>query len=105
MQNFAIALSIGIIAGIIDIVPMLLSKQDINACLSAFVHWVVLGLLIPFINWDLQPWLIGLIVAELTAIPVMILVFPKDPKALLPMFLFSAILGIGVGIAGSIFIG
>lgn len=105
MQNFTIALTIGIIAGIIDIIPMLITKQDKNACLSAFLHWVALGLLIPFINWELKPWLTGLIVAELTAIPFMVLVFPKDPKALIPISLFSAVLGIGVGVAGSIFIG
>lgn len=105
MNNIFVALSIGIIAGIIDVIPMILSKQKKGDCLSAFIHWIALGLIIPFVDWELRPWVTGLIVAEITAIPVMVLVFPKDPKALIPMALFSAILGVGVGVAGSIFIG
>ena len=105
MNNFLIALVIGIVAGIIDVVPMLIQKLDKFACISAFIHWVVLGLIIPYVNWDIQPWLKGLIIALLTAIPIMIIVYPQDPKAIIPIFIFSVILGIGIGLAGSKFIG
>ncbi len=105
MENFFIALSIGLIAGIIDVVPMIIQRLDKFACVSALVHWIVLGLIIPYVNWDIQPWLKGLLIAELTAIPIMIIVYPQDPKALIPMFVFSAILGIGVGVAGAKYIG
>jgi hypothetical protein len=104
MENILTALIIGIIAGAIDVTPMIIQKLDKSACWSAFVHWVVLGLIIPFVHWDMQPWLKGLIIGELTTLPVMIIVFPKDKKALIPMVAFSAILGIGVAVAGSIFI-
>ena len=70
-----------------------------------FAHWVVLGLIIPFVDWNIEPWIKGLILGELSAIPIMIIVYPKDKKALIPMIIFSAILGIGVAIAGAKFIG
>ncbi len=105
MNNILIALGIGFIAGIIDVVPMIIQKLDKYSCISAFIHWIVLGLIIPYINWDLQPWLKGLLIAELTAIPIMIIVFPRDPKSLIPMFIFSAILGAAVGVAGAKLIG
>jgi hypothetical protein len=101
MNNILIALAIGIVAGLIDVTPMILQKLDKAACWSAFVHWVVLGLIIPFVHWDIQPWLRGFILGELTAVPVMIIVSQKDKKALLPMIMFSGILGIGVAIVGS----
>ena len=104
MNNILIALTIGIVAGVIDAAPMLIQKLEKPAIWSAFIHWVVLGLIIPFVSWDLQPWLKGLIIGELAAIPIMIIVFPKDKKALISMIVFSAILGIGVAITGSIFI-
>jgi len=104
MENFLIALSIGIAAGLVDVTPMIIQKLDKTANWSAFVHWVALGLIIPFVQWDIDPWLKGLIIGELTTLPVMIIVAKNDKKALIPMILFSAILGIGVGIAGSIFI-
>jgi hypothetical protein len=105
MNNLLIALMIGIVAGIIDVIPMMIQKLDKYAKLSAFIHWIAMGLIIPFVDWNMEPWLKGLIIAELTLIPVMVLVFPKDKKALIPMILLSAILGIGVAMAGAIFIG
>jgi len=105
MNNYLIALIIGIVAGTIDVIPMILRKLERTANLSAFFHYLILGLIIPFVDWDIQPWLKGSIIAELTAIPVMIIVFPKDKKALIPMMLFAAILGAGIGIAGAKFIG
>ena len=101
MNDICIALLIGIIAGTIDIIQ----KLDKSATLSAFVHWVVLGLIIPYVNWDMQPWFKGITVALLTAIPVMIIVYQQDKKALIPMSVFSILLGAGVGVAGASFIG
>ena len=104
MNNILIALGIGITAGLIDVTPMIIQKLDKTANWSAFVHWLVLGFIIPFVHWDMEPWLKGLIIGELATLPVMIIVFPKDNKAIIPMILFSAILGAGVGVAGSVFI-
>jgi len=105
MNGIFIALGIGIVAGIIDIIPMILQKLDRSATLSAFVHWVVLGLIIPYVHWDIAPWLKGSLIALLTAIPIMIIVYPQDRKAIIPMTLFSIILGAGVGFMGAKFIG
>lgn len=105
MQPFFIALTIGITAGLIDVIPMIIRKIDKFACWSAFVHWVVLGTIIPFVGWDIQPWLKGLIIGELVSLPVMILVFASDRKAVIPISIFSAILGIGCAVAGSLLIG
>ena len=92
MENLLIALLIGVVAGIIDVTPMLIMKLDKTANWSAFVHW------------DIDPWLKGLIIGELMTLPVMIIVSKNDKKSLIPMVLFSAILGMGVAIAGSKFI-
>ena len=105
MYDLFIALLIGIIAGIIDVIPMLWQKMDKYANLSAFLHWVFLGLIIPFVNWPVAPWLKGVIIAEMAAVPVLMMVLPKDRKALLPIVLMSALLGAGVGWAGAYFMG
>ena len=105
MNDILIALTIGIIAGIIDVIPMIIQKMEKAANLSAFFHWLVLGLIIPFVSWNIAPWLKGLIIAEISAIPVLFMVATDDKKAILPITIMSAILGIAVGIAGSVFIG
>ena len=104
MKNIFIALIIGLSAAIIDVVPMIIQRIDKSACISAFIQWIVLGLIIPYVNWEMQPWLKGLIIAELAALPIMIIVFAKEPKSIVPIIIFSAILGAAVGLAGVRFI-
>ncbi len=105
MNNLFIAITIGAVAGVIDIMPMIIKKLDKQAIISAFVHYFVLGLIIPFVNWDVSGWIKGVSIALLTAIPIMIIVYPKDKQALIPMIVFSIILGAGIGTAGAVFIG
>ena len=105
MNNIVIALLIGFIAGLIDVIPMIIQKLDKTSCISAFIHYFVLGFIIPFVNWDLAPWIKGMIISLLMSIPVMVIVFSKDKKAILPMIIFAVILGAGIGIAGARFIG
>ena len=45
MKNILIALIIGLSAAIIDVVPMIIQRIDKSACISAFLQWIVLGLL------------------------------------------------------------
>lgn len=105
MNNFLIAIIIGLVAGLIDVTPMIIMKLEKAANISAFVHYFVLGLIIPFVGWDIAPWIKGIIISVLSALPVMIIVYPKDKKAIIPMIVFSLILGAGIGIAGAKFIG
>lgn len=105
MNDFVIAAIIGLIAGLIDVIPMLIRKLDKRDSISAFIHYFALGLIIPFVNWEMTPWIKGIIIALLTSIPIMIIVYPKDKKAIIPMILFSLTLGAGIGIAGAKFIG
>jgi hypothetical protein len=104
MKNIFIALIIGLSAAIIDVVPMIIQRIDKTSCISAFIHWIVLGLIIPYVNWDIQPWLKGLIIAELSVLPILVIVFAKEPKSIIPIIIFSAILGASVGLAGAKFI-
>ena len=84
---------------------MYMQKMNKYAILSAFTHWVVLGLIIPFVSWDMAAWLKGLIIAELSAVPILWMVAPGDKKAIFPIVLMSGVLGAGVGLAGAYFIG
>lgn len=105
MTDLFIAALIGLGAGLIDVAPMIIRKLDKTSCFSAFVHYFVLGLIIPFVNIDVAPWIKGAGIAFLLSVPVMIIVFPKDRHAIIPMTIFSLLLGAGIGIAGAFFIG
>lgn len=104
MENILIAIIIGVIAGLIDALPMFIQKLDKVSCWSAFVHYFVLGLIIPFVGWEMLPWLKGIIISVLLGLPVMIIVYPKEKKAIIPMLVFAIVLGAGIGWAGAKFI-
>ncbi len=104
MNNIIIALLIGAAAGIIDTVPMLRMKVPVFSVAAIFCQWVFLGLVIPFISWDTEPWLTGLILGELGMLPFAIQALYRNKKAVIPMILFAGILGIAIGVAGEYFI-
>jgi len=105
MNDIFIAMIIGLAAGLIDIIPMIIQKLDKRDTISAFVHYFALGLIIPFVSWGIASWITGVVIALLTSIPIMIIVYPRDKKAIIPMIVFSLILGAGIGIAGAKFVG
>ena len=97
MKKVIISLAIGVIAGIIDVVPMLLQGLDAVYSLSAFVQWVVVGFVINHMECGLRGWKKGLVVAELLALPILVLLSKADASALAPIVAMSAILGSLVG--------
>jgi hypothetical protein len=99
MSRLIPSILIGSIAGAIDVVPMIAQKLSKHACISAFVHWVVLGVLISYIQVPMSPWLKGVTVAVLSCLPIAILVSEKDPKSIVPILTMSVILGAAVGFA------
>ncbi len=105
MNTVLISIIIGIVAGTIDIIPMIIQKLNKRDIVSAFLHYVALGIIIPFVDWGIPPWIKGVIIALIKAIPVMVIVYGQDRKAIIPMAVSSLLLGAGIGIAGSQLIG
>jgi hypothetical protein len=103
MNTILISIIVGCIAGIIDIVPMIIQKLDRYAIISAFIHWVVASLVIFHINFNINPLLKGFILSLILALPVMVLIFKESPKSILPIFIMTTILGLAVGFASSKF--
>ena len=100
-MNLLITLFIGIIAGVIDVLPMIKMKVDKYSCISAFVYYVIAPFIIFGINWFGNLWwLRGGVVAILMAIPVIILVAKEDKKSPVAMTIMSIVLGSIIGVVG-----
>lgn len=97
MEKLVKALLLGTAAGILDVIPMLLQGLSWQANLSAFLHWLALGVIITFARMPLPGWLSGLIIALLTGIPVAVLTTATDSTAWLPILASSIILGTTLG--------
>ena len=100
-MNFLLTLLIGIIAGVIDVLPMIKMKLDKYSCLSAFAYYVILPFVIFGVNWfgDLW-WLRGGFVAILMAVPTIVLVTKEDKKSPIMMAVMSIVLGSIIGVVG-----
>ena len=101
MREILLTLLIGIVAGAIDIAPMIKMKLDMYAISSAFIFYFVM----PFIvfNTDLFGiawWLKGGIITLVLSVPTLILISKADKKAIIPISSMAVILGTVIGIAG-----
>lgn len=101
MDKLMYSVIIGLIAGIMDIIPMIIQKLPRYSTIASFLHFffvsiVILNVDIPHIVW----WLKGGVVGLALMLPMLIHVGHSDTKPL-PIITFNAILlGTLVGIAG-----
>jgi len=92
---------IGVVAGIIDIIPMIIQKLDKRATISAFLQYFFVSIII--VNIDLPHvvwWLQGGLISVALALPVVFIVSTQDRRAVPIILTMAAILGTLIGIAG-----
>jgi CHASE2 domain-containing sensor protein len=88
-----IGIIFGIIAGIIDIIPMIFQKLSWDANLSAFSMWIIAGFIISTSNIKINSILKGILISFLLLTPAAILIGWHQPISLIPIFLMTLILG------------
>ena len=101
MREFLLTLLIGMVAGAIDVLPMVKMKLDRYSIASAVVFY----LLLPFVIFNLTLfdtlwWAKGGIVALGLALPLVLVVAKEDKQSVPPMLVMSTVLGTLIGIAG-----
>lgn len=100
-MEFLLILVIGVIAGVIDVLPMIKMKVDKYSTISAFVYYLIMPFIVFSVDWfGSLWWLRGGVVALLMALPVVILVAKEDKKSPIAMVIMSIVLGSLVGVAG-----
>jgi len=101
MDRLLLSALIGVGAGIIDIIPMVIQKLEKRATVSAFLQYffvsiVIVNIDLPHIVW----WLQGGLISVVLALPVVVLVSAQDRKAVPIILTMALILGTLIGIAG-----
>ncbi len=94
-----IGITFGTIAGVLDVIPMIVQKLSWDANISAFSMWVVVGLIISSIDFNMPSIVKGIVVSFLILLPTAILIGWKDPFILLPISAMTLLLGGGLGFA------
>ncbi len=89
----------GVVAGILDVIPMIIQKLSWDANISAFSMWVVIGFILSSIDIKITPVLKGIFVSFLILLPTAILIGWQEPISLLPISIMTLLLGGGLGFA------
>ena len=92
-KKIIVGILFGIIAGIIDVIPMIIMSISIDACLSAFFMWIIAGFLIATSNLEFNPILKGIFISCLAFIPVGIILAFAEPLTLIQIGIMLIILG------------
>ncbi len=92
-RNILTGLIIGAIAGIIDIIPMILQGLTWNANFSAFSMWIVIGFFLAVADIGIKGALKGLIISYIMIIPTLFIVGWKEPRILIPILAMTTLLG------------
>ena len=101
MDKLFLSVIIGLVAGIIDIIPMVIQKLDKRASISAFLQYFFVSIIIvnidlPHIAW----WLQGGLISVALALPVVVIVSTQDKKSVPIILTMALILGTLIGVAG-----
>ena len=99
MKKIIVGIGLGAIAGIIDVIPMLVMKLTWDANISAFLMWVIIGFFISVIDLRINTALKGILISYLVLLPAAILIGWADPKSLIPILVMTTVLGALLGIA------
>jgi len=99
-----LSLTIGALVGLLSAIPMFIRGVNLYFNLSIFVFWIVMGFIIANVSLPISSWLKGSLIVLLSAAPIMILVFTKDPRCVVPMYAVSVILGGLIGFLENKFI-
>ena len=83
----------GLIAGTIDVTPMIIQKLPLEANLSAFSMWVIIGFIISTSNLHLHKILKGILISLMILTPVGIIIAHQQPMSLIPICIMTLILG------------
>ncbi len=101
MKALYLSMVIGLAAGSVDILPMLMQRMDRRAIFSAFLQYFFLSIII--VNIDLPGiawWLEGGMISLAMAIPIIIIVSAVDKKAAPAIATMSILLGTLISVAG-----
>jgi len=99
MENWQKGLCVGTVAGVIDVIPMILQNLTWDANFSAFFFWVATGTVIAVSDIPLKGAAKGIAVSYALLVPLAFLIGWPNPANLIPIAVMTLILGAAAGIA------
>lgn len=93
MKKAKIGILLGIVAGILDVTPMIIQKLTWDANISALTMWIIVGFFISTVDLKINSIIKGILISFLILLPTAILIGWKEPISLMPIGIITTILG------------
>ena len=97
-RKIFVGLALGVVAGILDIIPMIAQDMTWDAVWGAFILWMVVGFMVATSSLTIPPLLKGIVIALLCLLPNLFIIGWTNPLSILPILIITIVLG---GILGS----
>lgn len=97
MRKITIGIILGIVAGGIDVTPMIIQNLSWDANISAFTMWVVVGFLISVVEFKMNSIMKGVLISFLVLAPTAVIIGWREPHSLIPISIMTFILGSFLG--------
>jgi hypothetical protein len=101
MSKLLPSVCIGALAGLVDVTPMVMRHADWSVVLSAFAHWIVVGVLVAYVQIPQPPWMKGVLVAVATALPTVVERTSHNLQSAFGILAMSIVLGAVIGWANA----
>lgn len=93
MKDGIVILVVGLVAGLLDLIPLIMVKAPFLNMVSIVCFWLVAVLFMLKTTLFKNSFLNGFTVAVLLMLPVVLTVYTVNPKDFLPMLSMAVILG------------
>lgn len=93
MKIQIILLIVGLLTGIIDVLPMIKKKLDKFDCSSAFIFHFIMPTILYYFNANVSKLIIGGLVYVICSLPMVIIVAKSDKKSVPIILVSSFIIG------------
>jgi len=100
-DSIIVGVLLGMAAGMVDVIPMLLQGLTWDANLSAFCLWVVSGFVLATSHLRRSPVLKGMLIPFICLLPSAVIIGWKKPFSLVLISIMTLILGALLGFAHS----
>ncbi|MCD4712857.1 MAG: hypothetical protein K8R73_06195 [Clostridiales bacterium] len=92
-KKIIIAISIGLIAGILDLIPLVLVGAPLLNMTSILMFWIITSYFVAHIALFKNSILNGLALSTLNMLPLVMVIYTINPKDFMPMLSMALILG------------
>jgi len=93
MKNGLVIFAVGLAAGLLDLIPLVMVKAPVFNMIAIVIFWLVAVLFMAKTTLFKNSFLNGFAVAVLIMLPVVLTVYTVNPKDFIPMLSMAVILG------------